>query len=77
MRGMKQFYHRYHEEFLRMTEIQNISIPESVCSNLTKSQFDDLYDATIVHEKPLINALGPDFKSILTREKVVEIFGGL
>jgi 3-deoxy-alpha-D-manno-octulosonate 8-oxidase len=77
MRSMEQFYRGYYEEFMGMAAMQNILIPEGVCSNLTKSQYDDLYDATMVHEKPLINALGPDFKSILTRKKVIEIFGGL
>jgi 3-deoxy-alpha-D-manno-octulosonate 8-oxidase len=77
MRGMKQFYPGYYKEFFGLARLQNISIPDRVCSNLKQSQFDDLYDATIIHEKPLINALGPEFKSILTREKVSEIFGGL
>ena len=33
---------------------------------------DSLYRGCIVHEKPLTNALGPDFKQILTRENLIE-----
>jgi 3-deoxy-alpha-D-manno-octulosonate 8-oxidase len=33
-----------------------------------------LYDATIIHEKPLINALGPDFRDFLTRDRVTKLF---
>jgi len=33
-----------------------------------------LYESTVVHEKPLINALGVDYKKVLTRERVREIF---
>ena len=35
---------------------------------------EDLYQATIIHEKPLANALGENFKDILTKEKVIDIF---
>ena len=51
-----------------------ISIPEGICANLTDSQYEQLYKATIIHEKPLTNALGNNFKSILSKEKVIEIF---
>ena len=42
--------------------------------NLNEEEFDKLYKATIIHEKPLTNALGEDFRNILTKNKVIEIF---
>jgi 3-deoxy-alpha-D-manno-octulosonate 8-oxidase len=57
-----------------MTVQQNVSIPAEVCSSLTDKQHDDLFDAMIVHEKPLTNALGVKFKEILTRDKARELF---
>ena len=57
-----------------MVKKQEISIPEGICSNLTKNQYEQLYEATIIHEKPLTNALGENYKKILSREKVIEFF---
>jgi len=74
MRAMKEFYPVEYDEFWSMSEQQNIIIPKGVCDNLTDDQYDRLFDSTIIHEKPLINALGSDFKDILTKNKVVEIF---
>jgi 3-deoxy-alpha-D-manno-octulosonate 8-oxidase len=74
MTAMEKFYPRAVEEFYQMMEKQNISIPRGVCQNLKGEQYDLLYQSTIVHEKPLVNALGDDFKSILTKDKVIEIF---
>ena len=36
--------------------------------------FEALYKASIVHAKPLTNALGEDFKTRLTPEKVADLF---
>ena len=35
---------------------------------------EKLYLSTIIHEKPLFNALGSDFKNLLNRKKVDSIF---
>lgn len=77
MRVMKEFYPDEYEDFWRMAEMQNIEIPKGVCSNLTQDQYEKLYQSTIVHEKPLSNALGDSFKDILTRAKVIELFKGM
>jgi 3-deoxy-alpha-D-manno-octulosonate 8-oxidase len=74
MTAMGEFYPKEVEEFGRMVEKQNIHIPSDVCSNLEREQYDLLYESTIIHEKPLANALGSDFRNLLTKEKVVEIF---
>lgn len=74
MTAMAEFYPREVEEFLRMAEKQKVVIPRGVCRDLSDDQFEKLYNATIIHEKPLSNALGDDFKRILTKDKVAEIF---
>ena len=74
MRGMKDFYPEGYKEFWSMVENQNVTIPSGICTNLTNQQYEQLYNSTVVHEKPLINALGEDFKSILTKDKVIDIF---
>jgi len=74
MRGMEEFYPREFDEFQEMADQQKVAIPKGVCSDLSDEQFDGLYQATVIHEKPLTNALGENFRDILTRDKVHEIF---
>jgi len=74
MRAMEEFYPKEYAEFWAMVEKQNIEIPEGICSNLTDEQYEQLYASTAIHEKPLTNALGEDFKEVLTKDKVIDIF---
>jgi 3-deoxy-alpha-D-manno-octulosonate 8-oxidase len=74
MRAMAEFYPSAFAEFWTMATKQNISIPKRVCANLSEDYFRALYEATIIHQKPLTNALGESYKSILTYEKVKELF---
>ena len=55
-------------------EHQDVPIPEGVCSQLSDSQFEALYQATIIHEKPLTNALGEQYRDVLNRSRVRQIF---
>ena len=74
IRAMEDFYPKEYKEFWKMVEKQKIKIPENICKDLTDEQYDQLYESTIVHEKPLINALGENFKEILSKEIVIELF---
>mgnify|MGYP001427818404 CR=1 FL=1 len=74
MRAMEEFYPEEYKEFWQMVEKQGVEIPKGVCQNLSDEQYDQLYKSTLVHEKPLTNALGENFKEVLTKEKVTEIF---
>ena len=72
--AMDDFYPKEAEEFLHFTRRQKIKIPQEICKNLSQEQFEDLYRSTIIHEKPLTNALGENFKKIPIKTKVIEIF---
>lgn len=74
MNGVEEFYPKEYYEFREMAAKQNIKIPSGICWNLSDHQFQSLYHSTIIHEKPLTNALGENFKEILTFEKVKSIF---
>jgi len=74
MMAMEEFYPAEYEEFNRMAAKQKVVIPRGIASNLTDEQYEQLYQSTVIHEKPLKNALGENFKEILTLEKVTEIF---
>ena len=74
MNSMSDYYKEEFEEFQLMVRKQGIEIPRDVCKDLNDDQFQKLYESTIIHEKPLVNALGPDFKEVLTYERVTNIF---
>ena len=73
MRAMQEFYPDAYGEFWKMVEKQNIKIPKGVCLNLSDIEFNSLYEASIIHEKPLTNALGSNFKEV-HKEKVISLF---
>lgn len=74
MNAMEEFYPKYFQEFHDMAKKQHVNIRKGIASNLTDLQYDKLFDATIIHEKPLYNALGKNFKKILNKERVIKIF---
>ena len=69
-----EFYPEEHALYTAMMERQKVTLPRGICNNLTDEQLDALFQGSIIHEKPLTNALGPDFKQILTREKLISLF---
>ena len=50
------------------------NIPKGICDDCDEHDFDRLYNASIIHEKPLTNAFGSQYKQILKRGKVIELF---
>jgi 3-deoxy-alpha-D-manno-octulosonate 8-oxidase len=74
MNAMEEFYPKEYEEFNLMAEKQGIKIPKGIASNLDEETYKKLYNSTVIHEKPLSNALGDNFKEILTLEKVTQVF---
>lgn len=77
MRAMEEFYPEGYREFWQMAACQGVTIPEGICRDLTDAQYEQLYASTVIHEKPLVNALGENYKDILTPAKVKEIFRSL
>ena len=74
MRGMEEFYPREYEEFWGFAEKQKVEIPNISSALYDNSLFIQLYNATVIHDKPLTNALGEKFREILTFDKVSNIF---
>lgn len=71
---LEDIYPEPYRDFMAMMERQKVSLPKGICANLTDAQYDALYEGSIVHEKPLTNQLGPDYKKILTRENLIGRF---
>jgi len=74
MRAMQPYYPDAFAEFWSMVKKQGVQIPEGVARNLSDSQYEQLFDSTIIHKKPLINALGDGYRDILTKANVKKIF---
>jgi 3-deoxy-alpha-D-manno-octulosonate 8-oxidase len=74
MNGMEEFYPDEYHEFVEMAKKQGIEIPKGIAKDLIKETYEQLFHSTTIHEKPLKNALGENFKEILTLQKVEEIF---
>jgi 3-deoxy-alpha-D-manno-octulosonate 8-oxidase len=71
---MDEIYPEATETFQRMLALQKIELPRNVCAMLSDQDYRALYDASIVHEKPLANALGTDFRNVLTLERATGLF---
>ena len=74
MNVMEEFYPEETAEFHEFIKKQAVDLPTNVTAKLKEEDFIRLYESTIIHEKPLVNALGENFKSILTNTKATEIF---
>lgn len=73
MRAMKNFYPSEYDFFWNYVEKKNIPIPKKICVDLEKN-LPNLISATLVHEKPLANALGEDYRKKLNNENFYKIF---
>lgn len=71
---MEEFYPEETEEFHYFMRKQAVDLPSNITAKLNEDGFTRLYESTIIHEKPLINALGENFASMLTKSKATEIF---
>lgn len=74
MNAMEEFYPKEFGEFNLMAQKQGIQVPKGIAANLDEEIYQKLYNSTVIHEKPLSNALGDNFKDILSYEKVKKIF---
>jgi 3-deoxy-alpha-D-manno-octulosonate 8-oxidase len=74
MTAMEPFYPQEFRTFMDFLQTNQIELPSGTIGVLDEGRHDDLYQATIVHSKPLTNALGENFRDLLTRSRVRGIF---
>lgn len=74
MSGMEEFYPKERAIIMDAMKRHKIDLPSDICSQLNDEQFRKLIDSTVVHEKPLSNALGANFREVLTDSKIINIF---
>jgi 3-deoxy-alpha-D-manno-octulosonate 8-oxidase len=71
---LEEYYGEDVVKFQQMVEKHNIQMPTGITRGLTSDQMDKMIELTYMLERDLISALGPDFKKILTPEKIVSIY---
>ncbi len=69
---LDDIYPEHSAEVAGMMKKQGVALPSGVCASLGEEGFRKMYEGTVVHEKPLTNALGPEYRSIFTYENVRE-----
>lgn len=74
MRAMQEFYPAEYDEFWGFVDAQGVEVPVLGGMSWDADTLDRLTAATLLHEKPLSNALGPDYRSVLTPTKIADIF---
>ena len=71
---LEEFYGKDVHKFQQMVEKHQIDIPKNVTQGLTDDQLAKMVELTYMLEKDLISALGPDYKKILTPEKILSLY---
>lgn len=71
---LEDVYPAEYAEFMEMLSRNAVVLPKGIAANLDDEAYEALYAGSIVHEKPLTNALGPGFKDILTKERLIGMF---
>lgn len=71
---LEEYYPDGVKEFKLMVKKHNIDIPKGLCKNLTDKQFKTMTDVALTLVPLWENALGKDWKKIMTREKIRKLY---
>ena len=69
-----EFYAEGVALFNQMLEKHNIQLPEGICANLTQDDFDILVKVALGMEPLWENALGKDWRNIMTPERLQQLY---
>ncbi|RAJ01511.1 3-deoxy-alpha-D-manno-octulosonate 8-oxidase [Chitinophaga skermanii] len=71
---LEEYYPAGVKEFKEMVKKHNIDIPQGICKDLTDEQFNKMIDVSLGMAPLWENALGKDWQSIMTREKLRALY---
>ena len=71
---LEEYYPKEVEEFHLMLEKNHIELSPNVVGNLEQSKLEKMIDIALSLDPLWENALGPDWKNIMTRAKAEELF---
>jgi 3-deoxy-alpha-D-manno-octulosonate 8-oxidase len=71
---LEEYYGEDVGKLRKMLERHRVNLPSGVTRGITPEQLDRMIQLTYMLERDLISALGPDFKKILTPEKISRLY---
>lgn len=74
MNHLEEYYPAGVQEFKYMVAKNNIDIPQGICSGLTDEQFDTMINVSLGMKPLWENALGKNWETIMTREKLRALY---
>ncbi len=74
MNHLEEYYPAGVKEFKQMVAENNIDIPVSICNGLSEEQFDAMLNVSLGMKPLWENALGKNWESIMTREKLRALY---
>jgi len=74
MNHLEEFYPEGVAEFKKMVALNNIDIPQGICSGLTEEQFDAMIDVSLGMKPLWENALGTDWEQQMTRQRLRNLY---
>ena len=77
MNHLQDYYPAGVEEFKFMVEKNKIEIPTGICTGLTEEQFESMINVSMGMKPLWENALGKDWETIMTREKLRALYDKL
>ena len=72
--ALDSYYGSYVESFREFLQASEVSLPKNICKNLTSDQMSRMVNMTLKMERPLINALGSDWRKRLTEENIIDLY---
>jgi 3-deoxy-alpha-D-manno-octulosonate 8-oxidase len=77
LKGLAEYYPEAASEMVGFLKKQQIEIPTKINTKVSEEEFEQLRNSTVIHEKPLANALGDNWLQELTDTKIQELFAGM
>ena len=71
---LKDFYPHGVNEFRQMLEKQDLELPRNIVSGIENDKLEKMVDVSLVLEPLWENALGPEWKKKMTRERIKDLY---
>lgn len=71
---LEEYYPKESKEFRKMLKANDIRLPVGVTKNLPPEKMDKMVSMALKMERPLENALGPNWKELFTEERIISLY---
>jgi len=71
---LDEFYPEGVAEFRKMMEKHRIELPRNITANLDEEKLNKMIDVALILEPLWENALGKDWKKLMTRDRIAELY---